>query len=125
MMKRILALALSLATVLTLCAPALAAAPEPPGWVEDWEYTVFETGGVYSGETWQAVERLRADAAAGNPQPKSGEVLYTDWNAGEKTDAPAALQFELGLIGVQYTQNTGRRSDVFRARRYFSLAQDS
>lgn len=124
-MKRILALALSLVMALTLCAPALAAAPERPGWVKDWEYTVFETGDVYTGETWQMVERLRSDAAAGNLQPQKGDDRYEDWLAGEKSSATAALQFELGLIGMQYTQNAGKRAAVMQARRYFSLAQDS
>ena len=64
-MKRILALALSLVMALTLCVPALAAAPERPGWVKDWEYTVFEADDVYTGETWQIVERLPVLAAAG------------------------------------------------------------
>lgn len=50
-MKRILALALSLVMALTLCVPALAAAPQRPGWVKDWEYTVFETDDAYTGET--------------------------------------------------------------------------
>lgn len=124
-MKRILALALSLVMALTLCVPALAAAPERPGWVKDWEYTVFETDDVYTGETWQIVERLRSDAAAGNLQPKKGDDRYEDWLAGEKTGAPAALRFELGLIGVQYTLNAGKRTAVAQARRYFGLAQDT
>lgn len=124
-MKRILALALSLVMALTLCVPALAAAPQRPGWVKDWEYTVFETDDAYTGETWQIVERLRADAAAGNLQPQKGDELYQDWLAGEKTGASAALRFELGLVGMQYTQNAGKRTAVMQARRYFSLAQDS
>lgn len=124
-MKRILAVALSLVMALTLCVPALAAAPERPGWVKDWEYTVFEADDVYTGETWQIVERLRSDAAAGNLQPKKGDDRYEDWLAGEKTGAPAALRFELGLIGVQYTLNAGKRTAVAQARRYFGLAQDT
>ena len=124
-MKRILALALSLVMALTLCVPALAAVPERPGWVKDWEYTVFEADDVYTGETWQIVERLRSDAAAGNLQPKKGDDRYEDWLAGEKTGAPAALRFELGLIGVQYTLNAGKRTAVAQARRYFGLAQDT
>ncbi len=124
-MKRILALALSLVMALTLCVPALAAAPERPGWVKDWEYTVFEADDVYTGETWQIVERLRSDAAAGNLQPKKGDDRYEDWLVGEKTGAPAALRFELGLIGVQYTLNAGKRTAVAQARRYFGLAQDT
>ena len=124
-MKRILALALSLVMALTLCVPALAAAPERPGWVKDWEYTVFEADDIYTGETWQIVERLRSDAAAGNLQPKKGDDRYEDWLVGEKTGAPAALRFELGLIGVQYTLNAGKRTAVAQARRYFGLAQDT
>ena len=124
-MKRILAVALSLVMALTLCVPALAAAPERPGWVKDWEYTVFEADDIYTGETWQIVERLRSDAAAGNLQPKKGDDRYEDWLAGEKTGAPAALRFELGLIGVQYTLNAGKRTAVAQARRYFGLAQDT
>ena len=124
-MKRILALALSLVMALTLCVPALAAAPERPGWVKDWEYTVFETDDAYTGETWQIVEWLRADAAAGNLQPQKGDDRYEDWLAGEKTGASAALRFELGLVGMQYTQNAGKRTAAMQARRYFSLAQDS
>ena len=124
-MKRILALALSLVMALTLCVPALAATPERPGWVKDWEYTVFEADDIYTGETWQIVKRLRSDAAAGNLQPKKGDDRYEDWLAGEKTGAPAALRFELGLIGVQYTLNAGKRTAVAQARRYFGLAQDT
>lgn len=110
---------------LTLCVPALAAAPQRPGWVKDWEYTAFETDDAYTGETWQIVERLRADAAAGNLQPQKGDDRYEDWLAGEKTGASAALRFELGLVGMQYTQNAGKRTAAMQARRYFSLAQDS
>lgn len=124
-MKRILALALSLVMALTLCVPALAAAPQRPGWVKDWEYTAFETDDAYTGETWQIVERLRADAATGNLQPQKGDDRYEDWLAGEKTGASAALRFELGLVGMQYTQNAGKRTAAMQARRYFSLAQDS
>lgn len=78
-MKRAFSWMLTLVMALTLCAPALAAAPERPGWVKDWEYTVFETDDVYTGETWQIVERLRSDAAAGNLQPKNGDDRYEDW----------------------------------------------
>lgn len=124
-MKRAFSWMLTLVMALTLCVPALAAAPERPGWVKDWEYTVFEADDVYTGETWQIVERLRADAAAGNLQPKKGDDRYEDWLAGEKTGAPAALRFELGLIGVQYTLNAGKRTAVAQARRYFGLAQDT
>lgn len=85
---------------LTLCVPALAAAPQRPGWVKDWEYTAFETDDAYTGETWQIVERLRADAATGNLQPQKGGDRYEDWLAGEKTGASAALRFELGLVGM-------------------------
>lgn len=124
-MKRAFSWMLTLVLALTLCVPALAAAPERPGWVKDWEYTVFEADDVYTGETWQIVERLRSDAAAGNLQPKKGDDRYEDWLAGEKTGAPAALRFELGLIGVQYTLNAGKRTAVAQARRYFGLAQDT
>lgn len=124
-MKRAFSWMLTLVMALTLCVPALAAAPERPGWVKDWEYTVFETGDAYTGENWKIVERLRADAAAGNLQPQKGDDRYEDWLAGEKTGASAALRFELGLVGMQYTQNAGKRTAVMQARRYFSLAQDS
>ena len=124
-MKRAFSWMLTLVMALTLCVPALAAAPERPGWVKDWEYTVFETDDAYTGETWQIVERLRADAAAGNLQPQKGDDRYEDWLAGEKTGASAALRFELGLVGMQYTLNAGKRTAVMQARRYFSLAQDS
>lgn len=124
-MKRAFSWMLTLVMALTLCVPALAAVPERPGWVKDWEYTVFEADDVYTGETWQIVERLRSDAAAGNLQPKKGDDRYEDWLAGEKTGAPAALRFELGLIGVQYTLNAGKRTAVAQARRYFGLAQDT
>lgn len=124
-MKRAFSWMLTLVMALTLCVPALAAAPQRPGWVKDWEYTVFETDDAYTGETWQIVERLRSDAAAGNLQPQKGDDRYEDWLAGEKTGASAALRFELGLIGMQYTQNAGKRTAVMQARRYFSLAQDS
>ena len=70
------------------------------------EYAVFEGDSTYTGETWETVLRLRNDAAAGNLEPQSGD-LYTDWNIGEKTGAPASLQFELGLIGMKYAENSG------------------
>ena len=124
-MKRAFSWMLTLVMALTLCVPALAATPQRPGWVKDWEYTVFETDDAYTGETWQIVERLRADAAAGNLQPQKGDDRYEDWLAGEKTGASAALRFELGLVGMQYTQNAGKRTAAMQARRYFSLAQDS
>ena len=124
-MKRAFSWMLTLVMALTLCVPALAAAPQRPGWVKDWEYTAFETDDAYTGETWQIVERLRADAAAGNLQPQKGDDRYEDWLAGEKTGASAALRFELGRVGMQYTQNAGKRTAAMQARRYFSLAQDS
>lgn len=124
-MKRAFSWMLTLVMALTLCVPALAAAPQRPGWVKDWEYTAFETDDAYTGETWQIVERLRADAAAGNLQPQKGDDRYEDWLAGEKTGASAALRFELGLVGMQYTLNAGKRTAAMQARRYFSLAQDS
>ena len=107
-MKRWISLALSLLMLLTLAPTALAAEtkPVPPAWVKAEEYAVFEGDSTYTGETWETVLRLRADAAAGNLEPQSGD-LYTDWNIGEKTDAPASLQFELGLIGMKYAENSG------------------
>ncbi len=124
-MKRAFSWMLTLVMALTLCVPALAATPERPGWVKDWEYTAFGTDDTYTGQTWQIVERLRSDAAAGNLQPQKGDDRYEDWLAGEKTGASAALRFELGLVGMQYTQNAGKRTAAMQARRYFSLAQDS
>ena len=125
-MKRRISLVLSLLMLLTLIPAALAAetAPTPPVWVKAEEYAVFEGDSTYTGETWETVLRLRADAAAGNLEPQSGD-LYTDWNIGEKTDAPASLQFELGLIGMKYAENSGSRRLATRTRRYFGLAKDS
>lgn len=126
-MKRVLSLVLSMILVLSFGVPALAAegTPNPPAWVKDTEYTVFDQADIYTGETWETILRLRADAQAGHMQPKSGEALYTDWNSGEKTNAPAALRFELGLIGMKYAENSGQQRRASGARRYFSLAQDS
>lgn len=76
-MKRILALALSLATALTLCAPALAADPTPPDWVKAEEYCTFADGDAYQAETWQEILRLRSDAAAGNLEPSRGWIPPT------------------------------------------------
>ena len=125
-MKRWISLALSLLMLLTLAPTALAAEtkPVPPAWVKAEEYAVFEGDSTYTGETWEAVLRLRNDAAAGNLEPQSGD-LYTDWNIGEKTDAPASLQFELGLIGMKYAENSGSQRQATRTRRYFGLAKDS
>ena len=125
-MKRRISLVLSLLMLLTLIPAALAAetAPTPPVWVKAEEYAVFEGDSTYTGETWETVLRLRADAAAGNLEPQTGD-LYTDWNIGEKTDAPASLQFELGLIGMKYAENSGSRRLATRTRRYFGLAKDS
>lgn len=86
------------------------------------EYMVFEDDSTYTGETWETVLRLRADAAAGNLEPQSGD-LYTDWNMGESYGAPASLRFELGLIGMKYAENSGGQRKASSARRYFSLAQ--
>ena len=125
-MKRRISLALSLLMLLTLVPAALAAetAPTPPVWVKAEEYAVFEGDSTYTGETWETVLRLRDHAAAGNLAPQSGD-LYTDWNIGEKTDAPASLQFELGLIGMKYAENSGSQRQASRTRRYFGLAKDS
>ena len=126
-MKRLLSLSLSLFMLLSLAVPAASAAetkPAPPAWVKAEEYAVFEGDSTYTGETWETVLRLRSHAAAGNLEPQSGD-LYTDWNIGEKTDAPASLQFELGLIGMKYAENSGSQRMASRTRRYFSLAQDS
>ena len=108
MMKRWISLALSLPMLLTLAPTALAAEtkPVPPAWVKAEEYAVFEGDSTYTGETWETVLRLRNDAAAGNLEPQSGD-LYTDWNIGEKTGTPVSLQFELGLIGMKYAENSG------------------
>ena len=125
MMKRLLSLSLSLLMLLSLAVPAASAAetkPTPPAWVKAEEYTVFEDDSTYTGETWETVLRLRADAAAGNLEPQSGD-LYTDWNMGESYGAPASLRFELGLIGMKYAENSGGQRKASSARRYFSLAQ--
>lgn len=127
-MKRLVTLVLSLAMLLTLMVPAAhaaEAAPAPPDWVKAEEYTVLKGSDAYTGETWQAILRLRADAAAGNLQPSSGTPLYADWNLGEKYHASAALRFELGLIGMKYAENADGHRQAGSARRYFSLAQDS
>lgn len=50
-MKRAFSWMLTLVMALTLCVPALAATPQRPGWVKDWEYTAFETDDAYTGET--------------------------------------------------------------------------
>lgn len=125
MMKRLLSLSLSLLMLLSLAVPAASAAetkPTPPAWVKAEEYTVFEDDSTYTGETWETVLRLRADAAAGNLEPQSGD-LYTDWNMGESYGTPASLRFELGLIGMKYAENSGGQRKASSARRYFSLAQ--
>ena len=126
MMKRWISLALSLLMLLTLAPTALAAEtkPVPPAWVKAEEYAVFEGDSTYTGETWETVLRLRNDAAAGNLEPQSGD-LYTDWNIGEKTGTPVSLQFELGLIGMKYAENSGSQRQATRTRRYFGLAKDS
>ena len=125
-MKRLAAFFLTVVMAVTMMPAALAAEtkPAPPAWVKAEEYAVFEGDSTYSGETWETVLRLRSDAAAGNLEPQSGD-LYTDWNIGEKTDAPASLQFELGLIGMKYAENSGSQRMASRTRRYFGLAQDS
>ena len=125
-MKQWTALFLTVLMAFTTVPAALAAEtkPAPPAWVKAEEYAVFEGDSTYTGDTWATVLRLRDHAAAGNPEPQSGD-LYTDWNIGEKTDAPASLQFELGLIGMKYAENSGSQRMVSRARRYFGLAQDS
>ena len=126
-MKRWLSLTLALILALTLAIPAAAAdnTPTPPSWVKAEEYAVLPGDAAYSGEIWQRIVRLREDAAAGHPEPQSGDALYDDWNSGEKTGASAALRFELGLIGMKYTENSSTGRKVGRARRYFSLAEDS
>lgn len=127
-MKRLLSRALSVLMLLTLMTPAVSAAevePKPPAWVKPEEYKVFTGDSTYTGETWETILRLRSDAEAGNPEPKPGEALYADWNCGDRVDAPTSLQFELGLIGMKYAENSGQQRNATRTRRYFSLAQDS
>lgn len=124
MMKRILALALSLATALTLCAPALAADPTPPDWVKAEEYCTFADGDAYQAETWQEILRLRSDAAAGNLEPKQGLDSSDIWFWAGRNGDSVSLQFELGLIAMQYAENSGEKRDAMTARRCFSMAQD-
>ncbi len=126
-MKRWTALFLVLLLVLGILPTAWASevTPTPPEWVKAEEYLVFEDDDVYTGETWDAILRLRADAAKGNLEPQKGSPRYDDWLLGEKYKAPAALRFELGLIGMKYAENSGTQRKAGQARRYFSLAQDS
>lgn len=123
-MKRILALALSLATTLTLCIPALAADPTPPDWVKAEEYCTFADGDAYQAETWQEILRLRSDAAAGNLEPKQGLDSSDIWFWAGRNGDSVSLQFELGLIAMQYAENSGEKRDAMTARRCFSMAQD-
>lgn len=86
-MKRRISLVLSLLMLLTLIPAALAAetAPTPPVWVKAEEYAVFEGDSTYTGETWETVLRLRADAAAGNLEPQSGDFTRTGTSAKRPT----------------------------------------
>lgn len=126
-MKRLMALALSLAMLLTLTVPALAAegTPTPPDWVKAEEYLTFPGDEVYQQDTWEKILRLRADAAAGHLEPRKGDALYEEWNAGETRGSSAGLRYELGLIGMKYAENAPNHRFASTARRYFSLAQYS
>ena len=123
-MKRILALVLSLVTTLTLCIPALAAERTPPDWVKAEEYCTFADGDAYQAETWQEILQLRADAAAGNLEPKQGLDSSDVWFWAGRNGDSVSLQFELGLIAMQYAENSGEKRDAMTARRCFSMAQD-
>lgn len=127
-MKRLTSLALSLMMLLVLTIPLAQAAevqPTPPAWVRAEEYMALDGDGTYEGDIWACILRLRADAAAGNLEPQSGDALYTDWNSGESTGSPVSLRFELGLIGMKYAENSKDQRRASKARRYFSLARDS
>lgn len=124
-MKRAFSWMLTLATALTLCAPALAADPTPPDWVKAEEYCTFADGDAYQAETWQEILRLRSDAAAGNLEPKQGLDSSDIWFWAGRNGDSVSLQFELGLIAMQYAENSGGKRDAMTARRCFSMAQDS
>ena len=126
-MKRLTSLALSLVMLLTLVVPALGAEvnPTPPDWVKAEEYLILPNDSAYQQETWDKLLLLRADAAAGNKEPQKGEPLYDAWNMGEATNSTVGLCFELGLIGMKYAENAANHRQAVRARRYFSLAQDT
>ena len=115
---------LTLATALTLCAPALAADPTPPDWVKAEEYCTFADGDAYQAETWQEILRLRSDAAAGNLEPKQGLDSSDIWFWAGRNGDSVSLQFELGLIAMQYAENSGEKRDAMTARRCFSMAHD-
>lgn len=123
-MKRAFSWMLTLATALTLCAPALAADPTPPDWVKAEEYCTFADGDAYQAETWQEILRLRSDAAAGNLEPKQGLDSSDIWFWAGRNGDSVSLQFELGLIAMQYAENSGEKRDAMTARRCFSMAQD-
>lgn len=123
-MKRAFSWMLTLATALTLCAPALAADPTPLDWVKAEEYCTFADGDAYQAETWQEILRLRSDAAAGNLEPKQGLDSSDIWFWAGRNGDSVSLQFELGLIAMQYAENSGEKRDAMTARRCFSMAQD-
>ena len=122
-MKRAFSWMLTLATALTLCAPALAADPTPPDGVKAEEYCTFADGDAYQAETWQEILRLRSDAAAGNLEPKQGLDSSDIWFWAGRNGDSVSLQFELGLIAMQYAENSGEKRDAMTARRCFSMAQ--
>lgn len=123
-MKRVLSLVLSMILVLSFGTPALAAEPTPPDWVKAEEYCTFADGDAYQTGTWQEILRLRADAAAGNLEPKQNLDSSDIWFWAGRNGDSVSLQFELGLIAMQYAENSGEKRDAMTARRCFSMAQD-
>ncbi len=121
-MKRWTALFLTVLIMFTMVPTALAVEtkPAPPAWVKESEYVVFEGDPVYEGDTWRQMEAFRADAAAGNQEPKDGDELGAQWSVwtaprsdnGMKSrrDFSAGEWFERGLVAMQYAANsdTGR-----------------
>lgn len=116
-MKRLASLALSLMMLLALLPPARAAdvTPAPPSWVKETEYVVFDGDPVYQAEKWQQILAFRADAAAGHPEPQSGEALEAQWSIWTEPGASgtrsrknfsAGEWFERGLAAMQYAANS-------------------
>nr|WP_325297705.1 stalk domain-containing protein [uncultured Dysosmobacter sp.] len=125
-MKRLASLALSLMMLLTLTVPiahAAEASPTPPSWVKETEYVLFDGDPVYQAEKWQQIQAFRADAAAGHPEPQSGEALASQWSVWtepgasgmrSRKDFSVGEWFERGLAAMQYAANsdTGRKAST-------------
>lgn len=122
-MKKLFSSLLVLSLLLSLTAPALAAAPVRPSWCPAEEYVAFEGSAAYEGETREKILSLQEYAAAGHTEitRSSDTLIYNRYQELKKSKDPG-VRFELGLIDVKLALNAAAQSKSFGASSNFEFA---